>query len=313
MTTNHDRARAAMRVGLALPVGEDPDDGPRAMPYSQIRELALTAEAAGLDSVWAADHILYQPPEGPLIGFWEAWTLMSALAEATSRVELGHLVLAVPFRNPTLLAWMANTLDEVSGGRFVLGLGSGWNEPEFRAAGFDFEHRVGVFEDSLGVVLPLLQEGRVAFDGRFARGHAELRPPARRERRLPVLIASKQPRMQRLAARHADRWNTAWYGRPAEPFWERREGLYAACREIGREPTEIEITVGLSILDEAEAATEPDGTRFLTGEPSQIAEGLRAWQDEGAAEVMCRLDPSTPEMVERVAHAADLLRARSAA
>jgi alkanesulfonate monooxygenase SsuD/methylene tetrahydromethanopterin reductase-like flavin-dependent oxidoreductase (luciferase family) len=302
-----------MRAGIALPVAEDADKGRLPTSYNDIRELALTAEAAGLDSVWAADHLLYQPPDKPLMGFWESWTMISALAEATSRVEIGHLVLAVPFRNPTLLAWMANTLDEVSGGRFVLGLGSGWNAPEFRAAGFDFERRVSIFEDSLNVTLPLLREGRADFDGRFAQAHAELRPPPRRPGGPPILIASKQPRMQRLAARHADRWNTAWYGPPSEPFWERRDGLHAACAAVGRDPAEIEITVGLSVFGESEAAAEPEGTRLLTGGAEQIAEGLRAWQEQGVAEVMCRLHPDTPQMVERVARAAELMQAPAGA
>ena len=296
-----------MRVGLALPVAEDADNGRTIVSYRELRELALAAEQGGLDSIWAADHLLYQGADEPLIGFWESWTLMSALAEATSRVELGHLVLAVPFRNPTLLAWMANTLDEVSGGRFVLGLGSGWNEPEFRAADFDFEHRVSIFADSLEVTLPLLREGRVDYDGRFARAHAELRPPPRRAGGPPILIASKQPRMQRLAARHADRWNTAWYGVPKEPFWERRDGLWAACDEIGRDRAEIEINVGLSVIDESRVSTYPEGAKFLTGEPEQIADGLGLWTAEGVAEVMCRIDPATPEMVERLARAAELV------
>jgi alkanesulfonate monooxygenase SsuD/methylene tetrahydromethanopterin reductase-like flavin-dependent oxidoreductase (luciferase family) len=291
-----------------LPVAEDDENDRRPPSYREIRRLAVTAEESGLDSIWAADHLLYQPADGRLMGFWEAWTLMSALAEATNRVELGHLVLAVPFRNPLLTAWMANTIDEVSGGRFVLGLGCGWNEPEFDAAGFDFEHRVSVFEDSLNVIVPLLREGRVDFDGRFASGHAELRPPPRRAGGPSILTASKAPRMQRLSARFADRWNTAWYGVPQEPFWERRDGLWAACDEIGRDRAEIEITVGLSVVDEARVAAYPEGAKILTGDHEKIADGLRAWQGEGVAEVMCRPDPDTPEMAERVARAADLVR-----
>jgi alkanesulfonate monooxygenase SsuD/methylene tetrahydromethanopterin reductase-like flavin-dependent oxidoreductase (luciferase family) len=297
-----------MRIGIMLPVAEKPDDQRLATPYRDIRQMAVTAEEGGLDSVWAADHLLYKPPDEPLIGFWESWTLMTAIAEATNRVELGHLVLAVPFRNPTLLAWMANTLDEISEGRLVLGLGSGWNETEFAAAGFEFERRVSLFEDSLNVILPLLREGRVDYDGRFASGHAELRPPVRRDGGPPILIASKGPRMQRLAARHADRWNTAWYGEPSEPFWERREGLVAACRQVGRDPAEIEINVGLSVIDESTLTDEDDRGRLLLAEPEVIADGFRAWQSQGVAEVMCRLDPATPEMVERVAEAARLVR-----
>jgi len=297
-----------MRIGIMLPVAEDPDSDRRITPYHELRQLALAAEEGGLDSVWAADHLLYQAPDEPLIGFWESWTLMTAIAEATNRVEVGHLVLAVPFRNPMLLAWMANTLDEISDQRFVLGLGSGWSELEFRAGDFNFDHRVGVFEDSLNVALPLLREGRVDYDGEFERAHAELRPPPRRDGGPPILIASKGPRMHRLAAENADRWNTAWYGLPMEPFYERRDGLHAACHKAERDPAEIEITVGLSVIDESTLGEDDDRTRLLLAQPEVIAEGFRAWQAEGVAEVICRLHPSTPDMVERVARAAQLVR-----
>jgi alkanesulfonate monooxygenase SsuD/methylene tetrahydromethanopterin reductase-like flavin-dependent oxidoreductase (luciferase family) len=298
-----------MRVGVALPVGENPEHGRKALSYRELRELTLATEDGGLDSIWLADHLFYQPADEPPLGLWEAWTILTALAEATERVELGHLVLCVPFRNAGLTAWMANTLDEVSGGRFVLGLGCGWHEPEFRAFGFDFDHRVGVFADSLEVTIPMLREGRADYDGRFALGHAQLRPRGPRPAGPPILIASKGPRMNRLSARWADRWNTAWYGPPAEPFWQRRAALHAACEAVGRDPAEIEITVGLLISDESTIAGGDDRSRILTGGPEQIAEGLAAWRDEGVAEVMCRVDPSTPTMVERLARATEILRA----
>lgn len=291
-----------MRVGIGLPVSEDTTS------YRTLRELATTAEAAGLDSIWAADHLFYRPDGEPARGLWESWTLLSALAEATERVELGPLVLCVPFRNPGLLAWMATALDEVSGGRLVLGLGSGWHEPEFAAFGFDFEHRVGVFDDSLSVLIPLLREGRVNFAGRFARGEAELRPRGPRPEGPPILIASKGPRMHRLTARWADRWNTAWYGLPAEPFWERRDALRQTCAANGRDPAEIEITVGVQVANEADLPPDVDRQRFLVGQPEEIAAGLVAWQAQDVGEVICRLTPSTPAMVERVARAAELLR-----
>lgn len=272
----------------------------------------MAAEEGGLDAIWAADHLLYQPADEPLIGFWESWTLMSALAEATSRVELGHLVLAAPFRNPIVTAWMANTIDEVSGGRFVLGLGSGWNELEFRAAGLDFEHRVSIYEDTLNVIVPLLREGRVDYAGPLASGRAELRPPPRRRGGPPMLLASKGPRMQRLSARFADRWNTAWYGAPAEPFWERRDGLWAACDETGRDRSEIEINVGLAVVDEARLAAYPATAKLLTGDAERVADGLAAWREQGVAEVMVRPDPDTPAMVERIARAAEAMRRSSA-
>lgn len=298
-----------MRVGVALPVGEDPDRGRTALSYRELREIALGTEACGLDSVWLADHLFYQRADDPPLGLWESWTILTALAEATERVELGHLVVCFPFRNPGITAWMANTLDEVSGGRFVLGLGCGWHEPEFRAFGFDFDHRVGVFADSLEVTIPLLRQGDTDHDGRFAVGHAELRPRGPRPAGPPILIASKAPRMNRLAARWAERWNTAWYGPPAEPFWQRRDALHAACEGLGRDPTEIEITVGLRVSEESALTEGDDRARVLTGGAEQIADGLAAWRGEGVAEVMCRLDPSTPQMVERLARAAELMRA----
>lgn len=116
-----------MKVGVILPMSEDGDTGqtPR---YAEIRERALTAERVGLDSIWCYDHLLYRFGENAETrGTWEVWTVLTGLAEATERIELGTLVMCVPFRNPSVLAKMASTLDEVSDGRFTLGLGAGWH------------------------------------------------------------------------------------------------------------------------------------------------------------------------------------------
>jgi alkanesulfonate monooxygenase SsuD/methylene tetrahydromethanopterin reductase-like flavin-dependent oxidoreductase (luciferase family) len=295
-----------MRVGITIPVAESETYQPKR--YTELRQLARAAEDARLDSIWTADHLLYQPdPDTRPRGFWESWTLLAALAEATERIELGHLVLCLPFRNPGLTAYMANTLDEISGGRFVLGVGSGWHEPEFSAFGFEFERRVSFYEESLAIIVPLLRGETVDFAGEFVTGRATLSPRGPRPAGPPILTASKGLRMHRLSAQYADRWNTAWYGLPAEPFWERRDGLHAACAAIGRDPAEIEINVGLSVVDEAEI-DEMDGSRVLVAEPAAIADGLAAWREQGVAEVMCSLRPATPEMVERVARAAEMLR-----
>ncbi len=297
---------AGVRIGITIPVAEDEDY--RAKPFSDLRQLALTAEAAGLDSIWAADHLLYQPGFDRPRGFWESWTLLSALAEATQRVELGHLVACVPFRNAGLTAYMANTIDEISDGRFVLGLGSGWHEPEFRAFGFEFDRRVSYYAESLAVIVALLRGEAVAFSGELVEGHATLSPRGPRPDGPPILTASRGPRMHLLSAQYANRWNTAWYGLPAQPFWERRDGLHAACAEAGRDPAEIEVNIGLSVVDAAEI-DDMDASRVLVAEPTAISDGLAAWREQGVAEVMCNLRPATPEMVERVARAAETLRA----
>jgi alkanesulfonate monooxygenase SsuD/methylene tetrahydromethanopterin reductase-like flavin-dependent oxidoreductase (luciferase family) len=289
---------------VGLPIGER-GDPPRAVGYGQIRELALIAEQGGLDSIWAADHLFHQPATGSRRGLWENLTVMAALAEATERVEFGPLVLCTPFRNPGMIAWQANTLDEVSNGRFVLGLGAGWHEPEFAAFGFEFDHRVSLFADSLEVLVPLLRESRVDYDGRFASGHALLSPRGPRPKGPPIMIAAFGPRMMKLTARWADRFNTAWYGRPDDEFRGEIANLRAACDSLGRDLAEIHISVGLTVLNDATAAGRADN--FLKGPPEALAEVFGAWRDEGVAEVICRPEPATPEMYELLARAAETL------
>jgi alkanesulfonate monooxygenase SsuD/methylene tetrahydromethanopterin reductase-like flavin-dependent oxidoreductase (luciferase family) len=297
-----------MRVGLVLPIGER-GEPPRATPYRDMRELAVQAENSGLDSIWVADHLFYKPEGEKPRGMWEAWTILAALADATRRVELGPLVLCGPFRNPGLLAWMANTLDEVSGGRLVLGLGAGWHEPEFRAFDFEFERRVSYFEDMLEITVPLLRDGRVEHEGQLISGNGQLTPRGPREDGPPIMIAATRPRMMALAARWADRFNTVWYGRPNESFFEDRRNLEQACADAGRDFGEIQMTAGLHVAGELTADSMKSDGNALAGSPEQIADALNAWREQDVDEVMCRIDPATPQMVERVARAKDILGA----
>lgn len=295
-----------MRIGIGLPIGER-GDPPRATAYREMRQLARLAEQGGLDSAWAADHLFIQPPDGPRRSVWESWTVLSALAEATERIELGPLVLCGPFRNPGLLAWMANTLDEVSDGRFVLGLGAGWHAPEFHAFGFEFDRRVTYLADMLEIVVPLLRAGKVEYDGQLLDGRAELGPRGPRPGGPPIMLAGSRPRMMALTARWADRFNTAWYGLPDDDYRADVDNLRAACAERGRDPAEIEITVGIEVLDQPPA--DQTATAHLHGPADQLAEGFASWRDQGVAELICRFTPASPAMVERIARAAELVRA----
>src|SRR5438309_6859371 len=209
-----------MKVGIMLPLGETEDVG----SWARIRELAELAESEGLDSLWVADHFFYQPPDGEPSGLHEAWTLLSAVAAVTSRVELAPLVLCSSFRSPGLVANMAATLDMVSGGRLILGVGAGWHDPEYEAFGYPTDHKVGRFEEWLEIVIRLLRGERVTFEGRWyqTRDALVVPPPARR---IPILVAGNKPRMLRLVARHADAWNTAWFGEPDDRLVERVRGL----------------------------------------------------------------------------------------
>ena len=290
-----------MRVGLCLPIGERAADR-RPAPYREMRELAIAAEANGLASIWVADHLFYAGDAEPR-GMWESLTILAALADATERIELGPLVLCTPFRNPGLIAWMANTLDEISAGRFVLGLGCGWHEPEFGAFGFEFDHRVSVFAEALDVLVPLLRDGQVDHQGRFARGVAALRPEGPRPHGPPIMIAATKPRMMSLAARWADRFNSVWYGLPTDDFRRERADLVAACEVAGRDPATIEISAGVTVRYPATGASQNDQDGLL-GTVDTLTDGLAAWRAEGVDEVMCRPERPTVAQVEVIGHAA---------
>ena len=187
-----------MRIGVVLPIGQE-DGMPAAPDYREIRGVAVEAEASGLDSVWVYDHLLFRF-DGETTGIHECWTMLAAIAEATERVQLGTIVMCTGFRNPALLAKMAATLDHISGGRLILGLGCGWHEPEYRAFGYPFDHRVGRFEEALGVVVPLIRGERVTMDGQWTYADDAVVLPPPRRRSLPVLVASEGSRMLRLTA-----------------------------------------------------------------------------------------------------------------
>ena len=137
------------------------------MPWPDYLDLARRVEDAGFDSLWVGDHLLYDLPDGSTRGPYESWTTLAALATATSRVELGPLVASTSFHAPAMLAKQAATVDAISGGRLIVGLGAGWNEREYAAFGFPYDRRVSRFEEALAIIAPLLREGRTTFHGQF--------------------------------------------------------------------------------------------------------------------------------------------------
>ncbi len=300
-----------MKVGLMLPIGEQ-EATLRTLPWSELREMAVTAEASGLDSIWAADHLIFHD-DGTTSGIHECWTLLTAVAAVTQRVEIGPLVLALPFRNPALLAKMAAALDEVSGGRLILGLGCGWHEPEFDAFDFPFDHRVGRFEEGLAVVLPLLRDGRVTVDGQWHRADAELRPRGPRPQGPPILIAGKRPRMLRLVARHADQWNAAWFGRSEEAhdLVQRIGQLREACALEGRDPAEITLTAGIFVHfpELPDPGYEDPPASSIAGNADEVGRALAAYGDLGIEHLIVHLWPPTAEAVTELGRAAEVARA----
>lgn len=301
-----------MKVGVVIPNGPDAPGG-SVYGWSHLRDVAREAEADGLDSIWTYDHLLFRFPGRPAEGIHEAWTLLAGLAAVTERVELGTIVLAMPFRNPALLAKMAVTLDEVSGGRLVLGVGAGWHEPEFDAFDYPFDHRVGRFEEALRILVPLVREGRASFSGTWhAARDVELIPWSRRAdgSSIPILIAGKRPRMLRLVAEHADAWNTAWLGRATE-LPPRIAPLHEALAAAGRDAATLDVTVGVTVVlpDLADDPGALDAEGALTGTPEELAEALAEYRAAGAAHLICAMEPATPAAVERLARAVELERA----
>ncbi|HEX5825425.1 MAG TPA: LLM class flavin-dependent oxidoreductase [Candidatus Limnocylindrales bacterium] len=291
-----------MKIGIVL--AQSASDGAGGI-WAEIASIARQAEDGGLDSLWLSDHFFYREAEAPVgaeTGYHEAWTLLSALAVATTRVELGTLVLATSFRPPGLLAKMAATADDVAGGRLILGLGCGWHEPEYEAFGYPFDHRVGRFEEALRIIVPLIRGERVTFDGRYSRVRDAAILPAPARPTMPILVAAKGERMLRLTARYADAWQTAWFGRPDERYRQRHADLLAACTAEGRDPATLEITVGVTV----DAAPDPDA---LPLDAAAIADALAAWAEEGVGHLQFGLVSTTPETVAVILEAVDRYRA----
>lgn len=282
-----------MKVGLLLPLSDD--DGAGAPEWPFIRDLALQAEAGGIDSLWIYDHLVIRLG-GEASGIHEAWTVLTAVAIATTRVELGTIVLSASFRNPALLAKMATTLDTISGGRLILGLGCGWHEPEYTAFGYSFDHRVSRFDEALRIVGPLLRVGRVTYEGTYHRAvDCEILPRGPRPAGPPIMVAARGERMLTVAAEHADLWNTAWFGHPDDRLVQRLAAMRAACESIGREPSSLGVTVGITVRDEPEAAwARPGASAGLLAEPQVIADALNAYAALGIAHVQLDVQPATP-------------------
>jgi probable F420-dependent oxidoreductase len=294
-----------LKIGFGLPDVENLYDGATAR-WSDLRNLAQLAEQAGFDSLWIQDHLLFrfegQPDEAP----WESFSLLAALAAVTERVEIGTLVTCTSFRNPALTAKIADTIDEISGGRVILGLGAGWHEPEYQAFGFPFDHRVSRFEEAVTIIHGLLKNGQIDFDGRYYSARdCELRPRGPRPEGPPIMIGSVSPRMLGLVARYADLWNVYFSTtqNSAANIPPLREKVDAACQAAGRNPATLGKTVAayVDFTDTPGGPTSFNGSGAppLTGTPEQIADEMRAYAAEGIEHVQVHILPMTATSIER--------------
>lgn len=291
------------KIGVQLPEVE------RFVPWPEYLELARQAEAAGYDSVWVGDHLIYDLPDGSTRGPYEAWTTLAAVAAVTTRVELGPLVASTSFHAPAMLAKQAATVDAISGGRLILGLGAGWNRREYDAFGFAYDRRVARFEEALAIIAPLLREGRTSFHGRFYDVEdCVLDPGPVREGGPPIMVGSTGPRMLSIALPVVASWNAWWstYDNNVERF----AALKAEVDAAGGAQRQVEATAAVLV-------TLPDGRGRLMGDTYDAAVEkvtldtlvghVRGLAAAGASHLQLVLDPITAESIALVGAAlADL-------
>jgi len=299
-----------LRVGVQLPEVE------WEVPFDELIAMARAAEAVGFDSIWVGDHLLYDLPHGPR-GPWEAWTTLAALAASTERVLLGPLVASAGFHSPAMLAKQAATVDAISNGRLVVGLGAGWNEREYRAFGLPFDHRVDRFEEAFTIIRTLLRDGRADFAGRYHRVEdCVLHPRPTQPNGPPLMVGSIGPRMLSITLPHVDAWNVWWsdFGNTPEGFVAVKAAVDRAAESAGREPNDVQATCAVLVQ-------LPGGTGRIMGSyggrlvepvggsPAQIADRLRAFAAAGAAHVQLVVDPITRASIESLAAMLSILDA----
>ena len=293
-----------LRVGVQLPEVE------REVRWPEVATIARAAEQAGFDSLWVGDHLLYRGDGRPERGPWDAWAILAGLGTVTERVTIGPLVACTAFHQPGMLARTAAAVDELSGGRLVVGLGAGWNEAEFRAFGVPFDHRVSRFEESFEIVRRLLSGERVSHAGRFNRVEdAVLLPtPARRP---PLMIGSNGPRMLAITLPHVDAWNTWYdgYGNTPAGFAALNDRIDEAAAGAGRDPKTIDRSACVFVALDPGSPGRPieESALPVEGPPERIAAHLHELAEVGADEAIIVVDPITVRSVNELGQVLALL------
>jgi alkanesulfonate monooxygenase SsuD/methylene tetrahydromethanopterin reductase-like flavin-dependent oxidoreductase (luciferase family) len=240
-TTRHD-----VSLGLGIPDSQ-PKPGSAFPRFSDLLALSETASTAGFDMLWFADHFSFPSDEG-LRGAWEAWTLLAAIAARVPDVHLGPMVACTGYRNPGVIAKMAEMIDEISGGRFVLGLGAGWQKDEYNQFGLPFEPCVTRFEEAIRIIHGLLRSGEADLQGKYYQANgAKNLPRGPRPEGVPILVGSSSPRMLGLLATYGDAWDTGWGG-DTDALKAKVATFERAMRDAGRDPSTVvrSVSVGFA-------------------------------------------------------------------
>jgi FMNH2-dependent dimethyl sulfone monooxygenase len=293
-----------VKIGLDLPAAEEVRGV--SPSWSDVRAFALAAQAADLDSVWMFDHFFNRRDDGSVQGMYESWTILSAVASITDRILLGTMVMCASFRNPGLLAKMAATLDDVSDGRLILGIGAGWHDPEYEAFGYPTDRRGSRYEEALIIVRRLLDGERVTFSGEFNQLRDAVLAPAP-SRRIPLLLAGGGPRVLRMAGRYGDAWNDNGFGLPDDRLRTALQRLDEALEAEGRDPTTVERTIGVTVRH-PDVAVDPDDEPAFQGTTGELAAMFDAYAGLGVDHLILEVGPKTVASIGWVADAIQLFR-----
>lgn len=295
-----------MRIGVQLPEVERP------VSWPEVRDMARAIEETGFDSIWVGDHLLYRDADGSR-GPWEAWSQLAALGEITERVMIGPLVAATSFHSPAMIAKKAATVDAISGGRLILGLGAGWNVTEYQAFGFAYDNRVSRFEEAFTIIRTLIREGSIDFEGHYYQiREMELLPGARPD--MELMVGSNGPRMLDITIPHVDIWNTwhVWFGNTPAGLGPLMKRVDEAAIRSGRAPGEIKRTAAVFIELEGaigrRAGSERPESTPLTGSVEDIAAGFASYQRAGMDHLQLVLDPIDRKSIEKVGRSLEVFR-----
>ena len=299
---------AALRLGISL--------WPQGATWQEVRSTSVRVDELGYDSLWSYDHFiaLAADPASPV---FDGWTTLAAVASLTSRARLGVLVTGVTHRNPAILAKMAATLDHVSGGRAILGIGGAWNEGEHWAYGIPcgpVGERLALLDEACTVIRSLFEDDVTTFEGKHCAVHDAVLWPKPLQPRLPILIGGGGERKTlRIVAKHADLWNA--FGTP-DVVMHKLEILRDHCSAVGRDPSGIGITVNVGVIVRDNAAAVqarlaeigpvagfPDyaASNQPYGSPEMVAQRLAEYAKAGVSEVIAVMPaPYDNETIERL-------------
>lgn len=296
-------SKRPMSLGLMLPLAEQHAvaNDSKVDDFWDTVAMARLAIEIGFDMLWLPDHFVLklEAHGNETRGVWECWTTMAGLAAAMPGTPLGSMVACTSFHNPGSIAKMAESIDSISRGNFILGLGCGWHRTEYDMFGLPFDRRVDRFSEALAIISSLTRTGEADLDGKYYQAREAVnypRGPRWEEGGPPILLGAQQPRMMRLTAQYADAWNADWQDSP-EFVANKMHDLDEACLSVGREPSSLVRTGG------SQFAMEGSSNRWhpISGSVEEMAAAMHRFAALGLRHYLCAPDPCTLETLEQFA------------